>query len=55
MDPMNAVKEFLNYLFQNTGGPVDEHVAPRPHAESGRRDHFAATALLQDAALNNVG
>jgi len=55
LDAMAAVKEILNCLFQNTVGPVDDHVAPRSPADFGRRDHFDATALLQDAALNNVG
>jgi hypothetical protein len=43
LDAIAAVKEILNYLFQNTVGPVDDHVAPQPHADSGHRGHFAAT------------
>jgi hypothetical protein len=52
---MAAVKGILNYLFQNTVGPVDDHVAPQSPADFGRRDHFDATALLQDAALKDAG
>jgi hypothetical protein len=46
IDAVAVVKDFLNYLFQNTVRPVDEHAAPQSHADSGRRNHFAATGAL---------
>jgi hypothetical protein len=29
LDAMAAVKGVLNYLFHNTVGPLDDHVAPQ--------------------------